>query len=75
MPEPVPLTLGERRRGKKYYYSYALFNALSYAVLAEALVILLVLRMGGGPVWVGAIGVTFFADEDDEAFRHRRDML
>lgn len=57
----VPLTLDERRRGKKYYYSYALFNALSYAVLAEAVVILLVLRMGGGPVWVGAIGALAYA--------------
>ena len=61
MPEPVPLTLAERKRGKKYYYSYAFFNALSYAVLAEALVVLLVLRLDGGPVWVGAIGALAYA--------------
>ena len=58
---PVPLSLSERRRGRKYFYSYALFNALSYAVLAESVVILLVLRMGGGPVWVGAIGALAYA--------------
>jgi MFS family permease len=61
IPEITPLTLAERRRGKKYYYSYAFFNSLSYAVLAEAVVILLVLRLGGGAVWVGAIGALAYA--------------
>jgi hypothetical protein len=58
---PPPLTLAERKRGRKLYYSYASFNALSYPALAEAIVILILLRLGGNAVWVGAVSAMTYA--------------
>ena len=61
IPEAVPLTLAERKRGKRFYYTYALFNSFSYAALAEAVVILMLLRLGGTAAWVGAVTAMAYA--------------
>ena len=49
------LTLKERRRGRRLYYTYSFMNALSWAVLAEGVVILLLLRLGANATWVGVV--------------------
>lgn len=59
--EATPLTLAERGRGRKLYYSYAFFNALSYPALAEAIIILILLRLGGDAVWVGGVSAMAYA--------------
>ncbi|MCZ6628433.1 MAG: hypothetical protein O7E56_09415 [SAR324 cluster bacterium] len=59
--EIAPLTLAQRKHGKRYYYSYALFNSLSYAALAEAVVLLMLLRLGGTASWVGAVSAMAYA--------------
>lgn len=54
-PEVLPLSLRSRQKGKRLYYLYGIFNSVSYAVLAEGLVILMLLRLGATEIWVGAV--------------------
>jgi hypothetical protein len=54
-PEVLPLSLRERAVGKRRYFTYGFFNSLSYAVLAEGVVILALLRLGGTERWVGVV--------------------
>ncbi|HEX7927935.1 MAG TPA: hypothetical protein VF678_10105, partial [bacterium] len=62
VPEPVlPLSMKERERGKSYYMLYSVFNSISYPVLAEGVVTLFLLRLGGSEVWVGAVNALLYA--------------
>jgi MFS family permease len=58
--EPLPLSLKERAIGKRRYFTYGFFNSLSYAVLAEGVVILALLRLGGTELWVGAVSALMY---------------
>lgn len=53
--EIPPLSLQQRAIGKKRYFLFSAFNSISFAVLAESLVILMILRLGGDESWVGAV--------------------
>ncbi len=44
----------QRTQGQKCYGAYSFFNAISYALLAEGFVTLLLLRLGGSEALVGA---------------------
>ncbi len=57
----TPLTLRERARGKRYYFMYGAFNSISYPVLAEGVVTLVLLRLGGRELWVGATSALLYA--------------
>jgi len=59
-PELLPLSLKERAIGKRRYFTYGFFNSLSYAVLAEGVVILALLRLGGTELWVGAVSALMY---------------
>lgn len=54
------LSLRERKRGHRYYYAYSLFNAISYGLLAEGLVVLILLRLGGSEAWVGGTSALLY---------------
>jgi HEAT repeat protein len=56
----TPLTHRERARGKRWYYVYGVFNSLSYPVLAENVVTLVLLRLGGTETWVGATSALLY---------------
>jgi len=58
--EPLPLSLKDRAKGKRRYFTYGFFNSVSYAVLAEGVVILALLRLGGTAVWVGAVSALMY---------------
>ena len=61
VPAPVtPLTQRQRERGKRWYYAYGVFNSLSYPVLAENVVTLVLLRLGGNETWVGATSALLY---------------
>jgi len=53
--EDLSLSRKQRTRGKRLYYVYSLFNSVSWATLAEGLVILVLLRLGASETWVGAV--------------------
>ena len=59
MAEPVLddlfLSRKQRTRGKRLYYVYSFFNSVSWATLAEGLVILVLLRLGATETWVGVV--------------------
>lgn len=58
--EIPPLSLQQRAIGKKRYYLFSAFNSISFAVLAESLVILMILRLGGDESWVGAVSAMLY---------------
>ncbi len=58
--ELLPLSLKERAKGKRRYFYYGFFNSMSYAVLAEGMVILMLLRLGGTELWVGAVSALMY---------------
>ncbi len=60
-PQFLPLSLKQRQRGKRYYTIYSIFNSISYPVLAEGVVTLFLLRLGGSEVWVGAVNALLYA--------------
>ncbi|MEX1326941.1 MAG: hypothetical protein AB1Z29_09085 [Desulfobacterales bacterium] len=51
----LSLTLKQRAIGKHRYYLFAFFNSISWASLAEGVVILLLLRLGATETWVGIV--------------------
>jgi hypothetical protein len=51
----LSLTLKQQASGKHLYYLYAFFNSISWASLAEGVVILLLLRLGATETWVGIV--------------------
>jgi len=53
-PPITPLTQRQRQRGKRLYFLYGAFNSFSYPVLADNVVTLVLLRLGGDELWVGA---------------------
>jgi len=53
--EDLSLSRKQRTRGKRLYYVYSFFNSVSWATLAEGLVILVLLRLGATETWVGAV--------------------
>jgi MFS family permease len=57
----LPLSLRQRERGKRYYTIYSIFNSISYPVLAEGVVTLFLLRLGGSEIWVGAVNALLYA--------------
>lgn len=57
---PSPLSLSDRARGRRRYLVFATFNAFSYALLAEGMVVLLLLRLGAGERWVGWVSSIMF---------------
>ena len=59
-PPVTPLTQRERERGKRWYYVYGIFNSLSYPVLAENVITLVLLRLGGNETWVGATSALLY---------------
>ncbi|HUJ73401.1 MAG TPA: hypothetical protein VL359_01025, partial [bacterium] len=59
-PGVVPLSLRERASGKRYYRLYAIFNSISYPVLAEGVVTLVLLRLGGTETWVGVTAALLY---------------
>ena len=63
-PKPTPLaglTARARARGKRLYYIHSSFNAVSWAALAEGVVILMILKLGGSEIWVGAVSALIYA--------------
>ena len=53
--EGLSLSRKQRTRGKRLYYVYSFFNSVSWATLAEGLVILVLLRLGATETWVGVV--------------------
>jgi len=53
--EDLSLSRKQRARGKQLYYVYSFFNSVSWATLAEGLVILVLLRLGARETWVGVV--------------------
>jgi hypothetical protein len=53
--EDLSLSRKQRARGKRLYYVYSFFNSVSWATLAEGLVILVLLRLGATETWVGVV--------------------
>ena len=53
--EAPSLTRNQRGKGKRLYYVYGFFNSISWAALAEGVVILVLLRLGATESWVGIV--------------------
>jgi len=53
--EVPPLSAADRAHGKRLHFLFAFFNAISWAALAEGVVILMLLRLGANERWVGAV--------------------
>ena len=53
--EEPSLTRKQRTKGKRLYYFYGFFNSISWAALAEGVVILVLLRLGATESWVGIV--------------------
>lgn len=60
LEEPASLSLSEMARGKRRYMVFSTFNAFSYALLAEGMVVLLLLRLGAEERWVGGVSAIMY---------------